>query len=282
VPPTEARRAPIRPPLKRPLKRSWWQGPWPIIIAGGLVLAMVAALVYLSLLRSPGPSSAGITGDQIAARVAAVSPAVSSQIGAGGTTNPFSTGSSTALRNSAGLPMVIYVGADYCPYCAAERWSLVLATSRFGQLRNMSLGSSSSTDVFPNTPTFSFTGATYTSSVIDFSFVETSDRQQKPKSTPDVLQQSEFTKYNSTGSIPFVDIASRHIAVGSGYPPDVLQNLSWSTIASDLINPDSLVAKDIVGNANWITAAICQVTGSKPQSTCAAPEITTLESQLGK
>src|SRR5438876_6623085 len=31
-----------------------------------------------------------------------------------------------------GKPVVLYVGAQYCPFCAAERWALVLALSRFG------------------------------------------------------------------------------------------------------------------------------------------------------
>ena len=31
-----------------------------------------------------------------------------------------------------GTPEVLYMGADYCPFCAATRWGLVLALMRFG------------------------------------------------------------------------------------------------------------------------------------------------------
>ena len=31
-----------------------------------------------------------------------------------------------------GKPEVLYMGAEYCPYCAAERWAMIVALSRFG------------------------------------------------------------------------------------------------------------------------------------------------------
>ena len=31
-----------------------------------------------------------------------------------------------------GKPKVLYIGAEYCPYCAAQRWALAVALSRFG------------------------------------------------------------------------------------------------------------------------------------------------------
>ena len=30
------------------------------------------------------------------------------------------------------LPEVLYLGAEYCPYCAAQRWTTIIALSRFG------------------------------------------------------------------------------------------------------------------------------------------------------
>ncbi len=28
---------------------------------------------------------------------------------------------------SGGKPQIVYMGAEYCPYCAAERWAMVVA-----------------------------------------------------------------------------------------------------------------------------------------------------------
>ena len=64
-------------------------------------------------------------------------PQVSSTIAAGGVTDPLEpvTGCPAALTGPSGSPELFYYGAEYCPYCAAERWSVVIALSRFGTLQ---------------------------------------------------------------------------------------------------------------------------------------------------
>src|SRR5262245_32109496 len=37
----------------------------------------------------------------------------------------------------AGGPVVFFMGAEWCPFCASERWALVEATSRFGEWRDL-------------------------------------------------------------------------------------------------------------------------------------------------
>jgi len=59
----------------------------------------------------------------------------------------------------------------------------------------------------------------------------------------------------------------------------VLAHLSWATIANDLSNPNSAVAKAVDGTANYITAAICKMTGNQPASACTAT-IQSLEKSL--
>ena len=58
------------------------------------------------------------------------------------------------------------------------------------------------------------------------------------------------------------------MSIGSPYDPGVLAGLSWSQIATDLNNPSSMVAQAVDGTANYITAAICRMTGNKPASAC--------------
>ena len=41
------------------------------------------------------------------------------------------------LLTADGKPLVLYVGAEYCPYCAAERCAMVQALSRFGTFSNL-------------------------------------------------------------------------------------------------------------------------------------------------
>ena len=79
-----------------------------------------------------------------------------------------------------GKPKVLYVGAEYCPFCAAERWPMVVALSRFGTL----LAAWASRRRPRRTPTRArrrcpFHGSTYTSDKLSFTGYETTTNQQQ-------------------------------------------------------------------------------------------------------
>ena len=76
-----------------------------------------------------------------------------------------------------GKPELLYIGAEYCPFCAAQRWAMVAALSRFGTFSNLSLTHSASADVYPDTPTFSFYQSTYSSKYLTFTSVETNTNE---------------------------------------------------------------------------------------------------------
>jgi hypothetical protein len=182
---------------------------------------------------------------------------------------------------SAGKPRVLYVGAEYCPYCAAQRWAVVNALSRFGTFSNLGQTTSSSTDVYPSTATLSFHGATYTSKYLSFTGVEQTTNQRQgngyaPLDTlsPEdqkILDTYDTKKYvGSDGGIPFIDYGGKFASSGSSYDPGVLQGLSHQQIAAELTKPDSTVTKSIIGSANAITATLCKITGQQPANVCHA------------
>jgi thiol-disulfide isomerase/thioredoxin len=179
-----------------------------------------------------------------------------------------------------GKPEMLYIGAEWCPYCAAERWAMAVALSRFGTFSPLKGIHSSSTDVYPNTATLSFYQARYTSKYVVFTPVETEDINHNTlqKATP--AQQALWTKYDPPGdSFPFINIGNRYIAETT-YDPQVLQGLTWSQIATDLHNPSSPVAKGAVGSANLFTAAICKITGNAPANVCTAAPVSALEGKI--
>ena len=170
------------------------------------------------------------------------------------------TGGSVA-RDAAGKVEITYVGAEYCPYCAAERWAIAVALSRFGTFSNLSGTHSSSSDVYPDTQTLSFYGSTYSSPYVDFQPVEEATNQQvggtyQALQTPTSAQSALVATYDPEGSIPFLDIANRYVVTGASFSPQVLQGLSRQQIADQLDNPSSPVAQAVDGTANAITAAI--------------------------
>jgi Domain of unknown function (DUF929) len=286
-----------RPPVqvnrsRRRMRRSWWQGYTPVIATVVVVAALIGVFIRLSLGGSGG-STGSAQGtpvpSQVLKDVTQVSPNVFTAVGTGGNPNPLHSIPSAALQGSDGKPEFLYMGAGYCPFCAAERWSMVVALSRFGTFQNLHLTSSSSSDVYPNTNTFTFYGSTYSSQYIDFvSVEETTQDQNTPLQTPTAQQQQIISTYdaapyvpsNLANGIPFIDIAGRYIQVSSGYSPQDIANLSWSDIASKLSGSNDKVTQDIIGNANWLTAAICKATGDKPANVCTTSTIQQIEHQL--
>ena len=55
---------------------------------------------------------------------------------------------------------------------------------------------------------------------------------------------------------------------GASYNPQLLAGKTWAQIAAALKTPSSPIAQAIDGTANYITAAICQLTGNQPASAC--------------
>jgi Domain of unknown function (DUF929) len=214
-----------------------------------------------------------------------VSSSTLNTIGIGqGVTKP-SAITGTALTNN-GKPEVMYLGADFCPYCAAERWAMIIALSQFGTFSNLTLMLSSASDVFSNTATFTFYNSTYSSSYISFVAIESEDRNQNPlQSIPaaDSALESQYDTPTSScttgGCIPFIDIGNSYKVVGSQYDASLLRvgdtsqgaPLNWTEIGSQLNNPSSSIAKGIVGAANSLISAICSITGGNPSSVCSQP-----------
>lgn len=253
----------------------------------GLVLAFVALVVVVSLLR-PKPSaqpatSAGSAGTAVQQVPASVLDAVGT---GSGVTPPLALAANTPSVTQNGKPQVLYVGAEYCPFCAAERWPLIVALSRFGTFANLGATSSSATDTFPNTQTFSFHGSTYTSDSVAFDGVETETNTGQALDQPTAAQQGLFQQYdaapytNQPGAIPFLMIGNRYVSIGAEYDPGILQGMTRDQIVAALSDPSSPVAKSVDGAANTITAAICQTTGGKPANVCSSPTITQVAATL--
>jgi hypothetical protein len=180
-----------------------------------------------------------------------------------------------------GKPRVLYVGAEYCPYCAAQRWGLVVALSRFGIGSGLGQTHSSSSDVFPNTATLSFQGATYTSRYASFTGHETTTNelaggQYKPLDTPSATDEQIFNTYDrppyveGSGGVPFVDVGGAGTLSGASSSPELLGGKTHEQIAAALSDPASPIAKAIDGTANVFTAAISTMTKDTPGSVCSS------------
>jgi hypothetical protein len=156
-----------------------------------------------------------------------------------------------------GKPEVFYVGGDFCPYCAATRWGLVVALMRFGNFTSLEYMESSHTDVYPDTATFSFMNYSYNSKLVDFNGYEIYNRtegQVNTSITP--LDTAIYDRYSQ--GVPFIDFANSSIQDGALVNPQVFAGLTWDQILAQMSNPSSAVSQAVIGQANVFTAAICR------------------------
>lgn len=263
------------------------------VVSAATVVAVVLALVLASITSgrsSTPPPATGSNLSQAIANVTHVPASVLNEIGLGGHAlsagtvgGPLSTihPPVTDLPEVDGKPAVFYLGAEWCPYCATERWSLIIALSRFGVFRNLGGTESSATDVYPNTQTFTFAGSTYLSRYFTFLPVEIQTRTGAPLGAPTAAESAVLKELDADGSIPFIDIGNRFLAsLPSWDNPALLSGLSRGQVAQDLTHPSSPVARAIDANANYLTAALCRADGGKPASVCASPAVATALRQL--
>jgi hypothetical protein len=250
-----------------------------LLAAAGVigVIAVIAALVAVKLTQGNSTAApAKPSGRAPAAVVHAVSTvpvSLYNQIGYQSALLPLKRIHGPELQRD-GKPLIVYVGAEYCPLCAGERWAMVAALSRFGTFHNLGATHSSSIDTYPNTPTFSFHGATYSSDYLALDTVELTTNQPQgnfyaPLEKPTALEQRLSAKFDPN-SIPFVYLGGRYMINTVSYNPAILAGLSMGQVAAGMRNPSSPISQAILGSANSITAALCELTNGAPTSTCSS------------
>ncbi|HET9691845.1 MAG TPA: DUF929 family protein [Acidimicrobiales bacterium] len=257
------------------------------LVAGGvigLVVIVVAVVVAvgLSSSSSSGASAAAPVPAATLTSVESVTPDVMAAAQAGSATKApnlpiaVAVGSqqAPAALTSGGKPEVLYMGAEYCPYCAGERWAMVLAMSKFGTWSNLHSIASAADDNPAAIPTFTFLGSSYTSDLLSFTSVEMQTVDRKPLQNPTAAQQALLSKFDNApyvpsgaaGGIPFVDLANSSVQDGLGFnstAETALQHQSFSSVASQVANQSSQVGGSIAAEAGVLVSNLCKLTGGK-------------------
>ncbi len=286
-------------------------GRWVLLSGGVAAAAVVIAVVVLVVVKlvSPASSSSGrqaapadvvqaLSGipQSVLNEVGVATPTLRAELEVG---PPQKVTTKMSPLTWGGKPEVLYIGEESCPYCAATRWALVAALSRFGHFSNLSVTSSASNDVFPSTPTFSFYGAHYTSPYVSFVAYELATRTGTPLQTPHGTPAKIFGKLDAppyvpssqySYSLPFIDFGNRWVQIGAVYSPGVLHQgasftnaVTWDqqggqaglplgTIAGSTLYPKTSPSGQAIDAAtNILVATICNIDGGKPASVCRAP-----------
>jgi hypothetical protein len=233
------------------------------------VLAIVGALVTVKPSAAHPAAKESPASSVVVRQATAVPLSVVTRVSPGQAATPLQKVAAPGLPMTIdGKPAIVFVSEESCPFCAAERWPLVVALSHFGSWSGLGSTRSSATDVYPNTATFSFRAARYRSTALTLRTTELADnvgRPLQPETPLDAKLIGAFdvppyvNSADQSGAVPFLDIANHYILAGAQYSPQVLAGLSAAQIAGQLRDPSSPIAKAIDGSAHVIIAAIDQV-----------------------
>ncbi len=235
---------------------------------GGSILA-IAALAAAVAFALHG-SAAGVSQSAVAAGLGAPSSDVASP-----PTGAFNHVGSPLYAGT--KPELLFIGAQYCPHCAGERWVIVKALNQFGTFSNVT----SSANDDGTIPTFDLHNAIYSSQYVTFVHRDVEDRAHQPLDTLSSDEQSLFGQYDPSGGIPLV-LVGGYALLGDGYDLSLISGKSFSTVQHGLQHGDSSSSfvPAINAEANSITAFICHADRMRPHSVCDRPTIRQIVSQL--
>jgi thiol-disulfide isomerase/thioredoxin len=253
-----------------------------IIGAALLAIVLVITIAFVTRKHPKSGTATSLAPTSVVQQTTSVPPSVFAQIGKGDASGPKPV-SGQPVADRDGHPTVLYVGAEWCPYCATERWPMVVALSRFGTFSNLGRTESSPSDVYPRTQTFSMHGTTYTSQflTLDAKEVQSNQVSGRQYATLDRLDSEENSAFKAGGSgFPYINLAGKYL-MPTQLDPKVLQGKTMEQIAAALSDPTSDIAQAVDGAANVFTAALCKLTGDQPADICTAAPIPALESTIG-
>ena len=184
------------------------------------------------------------------------------------------------LKRDGSKSLVFFMGAGFCPFCAAERWAIVEALRNFGKWEGLIETTSAGHDEkYLNIPTISFARAKYESDLIDFVGRETADRNFEPLQDLGEKDYEILDTFNPDQIIPFLLIDGQFMQVGAGYSPQILEGLDHAKVNAELTNPASVVGKAMKAEIDNITALVCKSIGGKA-SGCNSENIKSLVARI--
>jgi hypothetical protein len=247
-----------------------------------VVIVAVVGLVVASMAGGSGSSGPGSlasssppAGTPIAAsitnRLASIPLSTLSNAPTGGVVVSPQHISDPSLTSD-GKPELLYIGAEFCPVCATERWAMYVALSKFGTFSPQP-GQIHSALRDGDIPTLTFFNTTYSSPYLTFTPVETTTNQpdgnyyvslQAPTQSEMQLWQSHTSE-----SFPWLDLGGKLELSSAQYDPSVLEGLSFDSIASQIGDNSTTVGADVDASAKVLIKSICgMLTNNKPAAVC--------------
>ncbi len=242
-----------------------------IVIVAGFILAKVTGLGSSPSSVSPAagsPVTAALTRKltSVPLSTLAAAPTVALQASPQAITDPRLT--------AAGKPELLFIGAEFCPICATERWAMYVALSKFGTF-SPPPGQIHSSVTDGDIQTVTFYKTTFTSPYFTFTPVETTTNQPSGNyyvtlQTPTAAQMKLWEAHTSQ-SFPWLDFAGKAELTAAQFNPALLQGMSFDQIASSVGNNSTVIGANVDGAAKVLVQTICStLTNNRPADVCRA------------
>jgi hypothetical protein len=180
-------------------------------------------------------------------------------------------GSSLTANNK---PELLFISTEPCPSCAAERWPLYVALSKFGTF-TVQPDPVDSAGQGNSVPTLSFSGATYESPYLSFVSVgniatTSSATSDRPHQTLNPAEQTLWYSVNG-GSVPFLAFGGTHVIPIAQYSYEPLQGISFYAVASEIGRNSTTIGADIDASAGQLIESICtSLSDNQPAAVCSS------------
>ena len=244
-------------------------------VIGGVVAAVVIVAVVLvaisggssGLPRKPAPLTAVTTMENIP-----VSVLVDASTKVPTTGLNYAVNATGGTLTKDGKPEVLFIGAEFCPICGAERWPMTMALMKFGTFTNLQQTHSSLTD--GDVGTWSYYGATYTSQYLVFQPYEIYTNQPSGgyyktlDKLPAAAQANWTANLGSNLTFPFINFAGKEALETAQFNPSTIYNHSFDTILGAVGSNDQTTGANIDASAAVFTKYLCGITNNQPSSVC--------------
>ena len=174
---------------------------------------------------------------------------------------------------SDGKPELLFICAEFCPHCAAQRWPLYIALSKFGTFSPQP-GRIHSANEDGDVPTLTFYGTTYTSPYFAFTPVEVDTN--KPQGNECAPADADAGPAHPVGGHEWRYLSVRRLRGEKGAPRaqylfTPLENLPFSAVAAQVGNNSSAIGADIDASAAQFISTICgSLSNRQPAAVCSA------------
>ncbi len=247
---------------------------WAVI----LVIVAVIGLVAVSSLggaTTPAGSSSPASGVPIPAAILSrlqSIPVKTLMSAPSGGLDVYPGGIKDPRLTSGDKPELLFIGAEFCPVCATERWAMYVALSKFGTFVPQP-GEIHSALRDGDIQTLTFYKSKFTSPYLTFMPVEATTNEpdgdyyvslQTPTAT-----QLRLWKSHTGETFPWLDFGGVKQLTSAQYDPSVLEGMTFNAIAAQIGNNSTVVGADVDASAKVLIQTICStLTSNKPAAVC--------------